>query len=427
MNPTGSTTTLDSWLSRMEKLSPREIVLGLDRVNAVLGRLGLGRPSKVFHVGGTNGKGSSVAMLEALCLEAGESTGSYTSPHVRHYNERIRVNGVAARDDTIVAAFERVEAAREGVPLTYFEYGTLAALVVFREHALETVILEVGMGGRLDAVNAVEPDAGIITNVSLDHCDWLGEDIETIAAEKAGIMRPSKPVVFGSCDCPQAILRAAERLGADLRVAGRDFSHRPGAADRWSWTGARIQLDRLARPSLAGDIQMQNGAAVLALLEAAGGEALLDRKRVNKAWAQLELPGRMHRLAAGREWLLDVAHNGAAASVLAAQLHRDTAHGMTAIVGVLDDKDVAGIVQPLAPLVQRWIAVTADAARAIPATELARQVANTTGRPCLVADTVAAAIEIAAARTSPEVPVLITGSFYVVGPALDELYSRREA
>ena len=389
-------------------------MLGLDRVSAVLERLALDRPSRVFHVGGTNGKGSCVAMLEALCLGGGESTGSYTSPHVRRYNERIRVNGVAADDNEIVAAFERVEAARQGVTLTYFEFGTLAALVVFHERRLGTVILEVGMGGRLDAVNAVEPDAGIITNVSLDHCDWLGEDIETIAAEKAGIMRPSEPVIFGAADCPQAIFRTAKRLAADLRVAGRDFSHQPAGENRWTWNGVHTRLEGLARPSLGGDIQLQNGAAVLALLEAAGGESLLRTTLVNTAWASLDLPGRMHRVSAGGEWLLDVAHNGAAAAALAAE------------IGALDDKDIAGIVLPLAPLVERWIAVTADAARGVAATELARQIANATGRPCLVADDIAAAIEIAARRTATGVPVLITGSFYVVGPALDELYSRRE-
>lgn len=402
-------------------------MLGLDRVSAVLERLALDRPSRVFHVGGTNGKGSCVAMLEALCLGGGESTGSYTSPHVRRYNERIRVDGVAADDNEIVAAFERVEAARQGVTLTYFEFGTLAALVVFHERRLGTVILEVGMGGRLDAVNAVEPDAGIITNVSLDHCDWLGEDIETIAAEKAGIMRPSEPVIFGAADCPQAIFRTAKRLAADLRVAGRDFSHQPAGENRWTWNGVHTRLEGLARPSLGGDIQLQNGAAVLALLEAAGGESLLRTTLVNTAWASLDLPGRMHRVSAGGEWLLDVAHNGAAAAALAAELgRRGPRAGMTAIIGALDDKDIAGIVLPLAPLVERWIAVTADAARGVAATELARQIANATGRPCLVADDIAAAIEIAARRTATGVPVLITGSFYVVGPALDELYSRRE-
>lgn len=427
MNPPGPSSSLDSWLRRIERLSSHEIVFGLERVDSVLRRLSLRRPAQVIHVGGTNGKGSCVAMLEALCLAAGESTGSYTSPHVRRYNERIRVDGVAADDRSIVAAFERVEAVRGDLPLTYFEFGTLAALVVFNERRLDTVILEVGMGGRLDAVNAVEPDAGIITNVSLDHCDWLGEDVETIAAEKAGIMRASKPLVFGATQCPEAITRTAERVGADLRLAGRDFGYDEGD-DGWSWRGAQLELAGLARPALRGTIQLQNGAAVLALLEAMGRQELLTPAFINDAWSVLELPGRMQRVCVGGEWLLDVAHNGASAAVLAAELAREHAEPrMTAIVGMLDDKDVASIVRPLAPLVRRWIAVTANSGRAIPAMELSRRVANVTGLPCLAADDVPAALDVAAERAEPGVPVLVTGSFYVVGPALDELYSRREA
>ena len=222
MNQPGSLSsghaTLDNWLAWLETLSPTEIDLGLDRVLEVLDRLQVARPGRVIHVAGTNGKGSSVAMLEALFLQLGNRIGSYTSPHVSRYNERIRIDGEPVSDAEIINAFERVEAARQNVPLTYFEYGTLAAVLVFESNQVETAILEVGMGGRLDAVNAIEPDAGIITNVSLDHCDWLGEDIESIAAEKAGILRSDKAFVFGARDVPDAILSAAEEMGADLTL-----------------------------------------------------------------------------------------------------------------------------------------------------------------------------------------------------------------
>ncbi|MGA8205020.1 MAG: Mur ligase family protein, partial [Woeseiaceae bacterium] len=209
-------TPLAAWLTRLETLSPHEIDLGLERVQAVLGRLTYRRPATVIHVAGTNGKGSCVEMLGALLAAGGARIGCYTSPHLRRYTERIRIDGREAGDDAIVAAFERIEAVRDDVPLTYFEYGTLAALLVLSDAGVDAAVLEIGMGGRLDAVNAIEPDAGLITNVTLDHCEWLGADVETIAVEKAGIMRRGKPVVFGSKEVPATIGREAQRTGAVL-------------------------------------------------------------------------------------------------------------------------------------------------------------------------------------------------------------------
>jgi len=363
-------------------------------------------------------------MLEALFLQLGNRVGSYTSPHVSRYNERIRIDGEPVGDAEIISAFERVEAARQDVPLTYFEFGTLAAVLIFESNQVETAILEVGMGGRLDAVNAIEPDAGIITNVSLDHCDWLGNDIESIAVEKAGILRSDKPFVFGAPDALDSIRTSAEELGADLLLYGADFEYTKDADhnDAWSWSGRRLELTGLKTPALAGSIQLQNAAAVLALVEALQLDELLDRDQINIAFESLELVGRCQTIQTDRTWLLDVAHNAAAASVLGDHLHGLSSSARTvAIVGMLEDKDLAGIVSPLLEHVDSWIAVTADATRARPGGELATGIAHISGKPCLVADSLADAMHHAHGQTTGEDLILVTGSFYVVGPALDWL------
>jgi dihydrofolate synthase/folylpolyglutamate synthase len=417
---------LTDWLSWLETLSPNDIDMGLERVERVLARLSPQLPQIVIHVAGTNGKGSCVEMLAALFANSDEKVGLYTSPHIIRYNERIRVAGEEATDAQIIAAFERIEAVREGEALTYFEYGTLAALIVFAEAGVNIGVFEVGMGGRLDAVNAIEPDAGLITNIALDHCDWLGADIEAIALEKAGIMRTDKPVVFGSRDMPQAIADRANATGADLRVAGHDYdwsSH----DSRWSWRGKTIELPNMELPGLAGQHQLDNAAAVLALLEAAGFDRLLQQDRVNESLGSLHLDGRMQRVAADRQWLLDVAHNPAAATALAQALQADAHCGQTvAIVGMLQDKDVEGVIGPLAGVVDHWIAVSADSPRGVAAAELARRAANVANAPCLVADSLDDALGRARELASPDDQILVTGSFYLVGPVLNQLYSRRK-
>jgi dihydrofolate synthase/folylpolyglutamate synthase len=416
---------LAAWLTRLESLSAHEIVLGLERVEVLLDRLDLPPPGTVLHVGGTNGKGSCVAMLESLLGAPDRRVGCYTSPHLCRYNERIRIDGEAADDAAIVAAFERVEAVRGDVPLTYFEYGTLAALVVFADRQVDVAILEVGMGGRLDAVNAVEPTAGLITNVALDHCDWLGKDIESIAAEKAGIMRTGKPIVYGDRAPPDAIRRRAAEVGAALQLAGRDYDWTV-VDGRWDWRRGAVRLDGLALPALPGTHQLANAAAVLALLDAAGYGTLLTNERVDTALGRLRLDGRMQVLAHDPRWLLDIAHNAAAAGALAATLALLPRPGKTvAIFGLLDDKDVAGVVQPLAAAVDEWIVVTAESPRARPASELAQQVAELTRAPTRVAASVDAALADADAAAAAGDRILVTGSFYVVGPVLSELYSRR--
>ena len=412
--------SLPEWLRRLETLSPKEIDLGLERVAEALEHMTLERPARVILVGGTNGKGSSVEMLRALLAGDGV-TGTYTSPHVLRYNERIAVAGRPAADADIVAAFERVEAARGDVVLTYFEFGTLAALAVFEAAGVDTAILEVGLGGRLDAVNAVDPDASLITNVSLDHCEWLGYDVESIGREKAGILRAGKPAVFADADMPASVAAHAERIGAELIRAGRDYSWAAGDDGRWSWRGRNVELSGLAAPALRGPMQLQNAAGVLALIEALGLRDSLRLEHVNRAMGSLRLAGRMQVVENEQRWLFDVAHNPGAAAALAASLERHEAPAAVAIVGILDDKDVEGIVAPLAERVGNWIAVTAASPRAIEAAELARRVANATGRACLVAESADDAIANARAMAGADGSVLVTGSFFTVGPFLERL------
>jgi len=417
---------LSDWLARLETISSHEIDLGLERVAVVLDRLALPKAKRVFHVAGTNGKGSSVAMLEALLRPSGARIGCYTSPHILRFNERIRVDGVDASDEAIIASFERVEAARGDEQLTYFEFGTLAALVAFADAGIDTLILEVGMGGRLDAVNAVEPTAGLITNIALDHCAWLGDNIEAIAFEKAGIMRPGKPVIFGARDVPQSIIDHAGEIDAQLNVAGRDFDWQVDG-DTWSWQGRGLRLDGIEMPALGGLHQVANAAAVLALLEATRDVDALMLGNVSTALRGLRLDGRFQEIRNETRWIVDVAHNPAAAQVLGNALGDQAIDGKTvAIIGLLDDKDVEGIVENLAPHVDQWIAVAADSNRAISADELARRVANATGAACLVGENLESAIERAQELTDGHDLLLLTGSFYLVGPALNQLYSRRE-
>ncbi len=425
MSPAGL--SLDDWLARLETFSAQEIVLGLERVHTVLEELKLPMPEHVFHVAGTNGKGSSVAMLHSLLQQSGQRVGSYTSPHVVEYNERISVNDRHATDAQIISAFERIDDVRGDVPLTYFEYGTLAALLVFADVDVAAAVLEVGLGGRLDAVNAIEPDAGLITNISLDHCSWLGDDVESIGLEKAGIMRAGKPVVFASTAIPTSVLKYADSIEADLILCGRDY-HYSMNDNGWSWQGRSHQLESLELPSLRGEYQLANAAGVLALVEASGRHELLQKNIVDRAFGSLQVAGRMQSIEADGHWLLDVAHNPAAANALAQTLVTNSRQGKTiAITGLLDDKDAEGVIAPLVDVVDHWIAVTANSPRAVDAGELARIIANLSNRACLVATSVDEAVSFARERAAENDQILVTGSFYVVGPVLDilTLYSQR--
>jgi dihydrofolate synthase/folylpolyglutamate synthase len=413
--------SLDDWLRRQGALHPNAIELGLDRVRAVAERLRLARPPHgVFTVAGTNGKGSTVGLLAALLTTHGYRTAVYTSPHLVRYNERVRVAGVDATDAELIAAFEAVEAAREDVPLTYFEFGTLAALVHFVAAAADAWVLEVGLGGRLDAVNLIDPDVSLVTTVDLDHQDWLGDTIEAIAAEKAGIFRPGRPALYGDAPVPASLAAHAQAIAAPLRCLGQDFGFRRHASG-WDWWGGVTRLDGLSLPAPGDDAQLRN--ATLALAAAQSVDAtLLARAAVEAALQAPRPPGRFQVLPGDCEWVLDVAHNPQAARILATRLAALPARPTTIVAGLLRDKDLDGVIGALDPLASRWIACGAgEAERERSSADLAAALRHLTGRPVLDGGTVAQAMALAREEASPHGRVLVCGSFHVVGPALDWL------
>ena len=339
--------TLQEWLDWQEQLHPRTIDLGLERVRAVADQLRLrtlGCP--VITVGGTNGKGSCVALLEALLAAGDRRVATFTSPHLVRYNERIRLAGREVTDAELIGAFERIDEVRGDTSLTFFEFNTLAALHLFQQEQFDAVLLEVGLGGRLDAVNIVDADVAVLTSVGLDHCDWLGPTLEDIGREKAGIFRAHRPAVLGEAVMPQSVYAAARAVGAELRLPGIDYGYTIEGA-KWHWHGRGLTFNDLPLPLLAGRQQVGNAATALAALAEVRERLLLSTEQVTTGLREVRLGGRFEVVGGKPEWILDVAHNPAAAEVLARNLRERPRSGRTlAIVGVLADKDAAGVVQP---------------------------------------------------------------------------------
>ena len=409
---------LADWLEWQERLHPREIELGLERVRAVLAAMGLERPPfRVITVGGTNGKGSCVATLEALALEAGLATGAYTSPHLLRYNERIRVGGAEVTDAELVAAFEAVEAGRGATSLSYFEFGTVAALEIFRRRGIELAVLEVGLGGRLDAVNALDPEVAVVTSVGLDHIEWLGPDRESIGREKGGIFRPDRPAVIGDREPPASLLQAA---GSDALRLGRDFDWSEDGAG-WRWQNAGLEFRGLPRGPLHAPALVDNAACAIAafdkLMPLRGASPLVAR-----ALGRMRLVGRLQRVPGEVEWWLDVAHNPDGAAVLAGALAAAPTRGRTlAVIGMLADKDAAAVATALDPCIDAWIAATLPPPRGLDAVELARRLAPRVRAQVATAPSVRHACEAARAAARPGDRVVVCGSFHAVGPALEWL------
>ena len=344
----------DGWLARLEKQHPTTIDLGLERVREAATRMALGKPAKqVVSVAGTNGKGSTVAFIESIARAAGLKVGAFTSPHLLRYNERVRIDGVDASDADLVAAFHAIEAARGEISLTYFEAGTLAALWLFERANLDMAVLEVGLGGRLDAVNIVDADCAVITTVDLDHQDWLGNDIETIGFEKAGIARAWKPLILGDDDPPASVLRHAYAIGASSWRIANDFFAEPLDDTHWRWREIGFELV-LPMPAWAAPVQIRNAACSIAALRAMGFEAEPDVYARGIAGAKIS--ARLQRIeCAGVEILIDVGHNPQAARALADALRAKAAAGRTlAVYAALADKDVAGVAIALQGVVDGW-------------------------------------------------------------------------
>jgi dihydrofolate synthase / folylpolyglutamate synthase len=415
--------TLSQWLSWQEKLHPSAIDLGLERVRRTLERLEWQRPGcPVVTVGGTNGKGSTVALTAGILSAAGYRVGTFTSPHLLRYNERITIAGREISDAELMAAFERIDAARGELTLTFFEFNALAALLAFESARPDAIVLEVGMGGRLDAVNVVDADVAVVSSIALDHCDWLGRDVETIGREKAGIFRAGWPAIFGSRAMPASIEAVA---GSDLQRLGRDFDWSPGTAGRWRWHGRRLRYDDLPPPALAGEIQYDNASTVLSILENLSAPLPVDRAAIERGLQSVRLPGRFQIFAGPIEWIVDVAHNPAAASTLAAQLAARPSAGRTiAVCGMLGDKDVEGVGAELVSGFDAWIVAGLPGPRAIEPDVLAERLTASGARIAATAADVPAACLAAEAIARPGDRIVVFGSFLTVGPALELLQAR---
>ncbi|MBL8255815.1 dihydrofolate synthase/folylpolyglutamate synthase [Pseudoxanthomonas japonensis] len=418
---------LSAWLAYIEQQHPTSIDMGLDRVREVATRLSLGKPAtRVITVGGTNGKGSTVAFTEAIARAAGWKVGAYTSPHLLRYNERVRIDGEDADDTSLVDAFDAVDAARGDTSLTYFEFGTLAALWLFERSGLDLAVLEIGLGGRLDAVNIVDPDVAVITTVDIDHTDWLGSDREAIGTEKAGIARAWKPLVLGEVDSPSSVLRHAYAIGANALRSGSDFFHEPIDSQRWRWREVGAELE-LPSPALSAPSQRANAATAIAALRALPGEAIPD-DAFAKGVAGAALPGRLQRFEReGVEVVLDVGHNPQAARELAAWLQAHPIAGTTRVVfAALADKDASGVADAFADVSLRWLlAGLSSGQRSQTAEQLAARLPDAVAGMASAHATVEDALRTALAASVPGDRVLVFGSFHTVADALHVLHSGR--
>jgi len=408
--------SLSDWLAWQETLHPVAIDLGLERVAAVARKLDCLQPAPlVITVAGTNGKGSTLAMLEAILHHAGYRTGCYTSPHLFHYNERLRINGEVVADQHWCDAFARIDAQCGETSLTYFEFGTLAALDIMQRDNLDVALLEVGLGGRLDAVNIVDADAAIVTSIGLDHTDWLGDTRDAIGFEKAGIFRAGKPAICGEALPPDRLLETAAAVGVDLQVSGRDF-HVSQSGEYWHWQGISSHYQDLPWPALPGVHQLANAASALAALDSLRERLPVKESAVVSGLKQVILPGRVQVLPGKVEQVLDVSHNAQAARALADVLQHRPLPGTThAVIGIMRDKDINAFVDELGEQVGHWYPVGLESERAVSPEQLAEHLSQMQqARPVTVCQSVTEAQAALAGRLQTGDRVLVCGSFYTV-------------
>jgi dihydrofolate synthase/folylpolyglutamate synthase len=414
--------TLAEWLEFIGRQHPDAIALGLDRVRAVMARMGIAIGCPVFTVAGTNGKGSVCAYLECILRISGRRVGLYTSPHLLRYNERVRIDGREATDAQLCASFDAVEQARDDTPLTYFEFGTLGAFWLFAQEPLDALVLEVGLGGRLDAVNALDADCAVITSVALDHVELLGDTREAIGGEKAGIFRAGRPAVVADPDPPSSVLREAERAGARPLLVGRDFGYR-AQAGQWDYWGPAGSRASLAHPALRGAPQLRNAAAALAALDALREQLPVAMQDVRRGLAEVVLPGRFQVLPGRPQVILDVAHNPEAARNLAANLSAGGyAEETIAVFAMLRDKDIAAVVQAVGPRFTRWHLASLGGPRGASASELARILqAVGVAAPRREHATPAAAFAAARSEAGENDKIVAFGSFLTVAEVMQAL------
>ena len=418
--------SLAEWLDYIERIHPKSIQLGLERVAKVRDVLGRSSSAVLFTVAGTNGKGSTCAMLEAILLAAGYRVGLYTSPHLLRYNERVRLDGVPLSDARLCAAFEAVERARGEITLTYFEFGTLAAWEIFAVEALDAVILEVGLGGRLDAVNAFDSDCALLTSVDLDHTDYLGDTRERIGSEKAGIFRVSKPAVVADPDPPRSVVEHAGAVGVDLWLIGRDFGYRR-EGQQWMFWGRGVRRGGLAHPALRGERQLANASAVLAALDAMRARLPVGMQDIRNGFAHVELPARFQVLPGRPTVVLDVAHNPQAAGVLAENLVGMGFYPETyAVFGMLRDKDIEGVCRALKDRISAWFAADLS----VPRGAGARVLADTLARAGAAGDVLCfrnprEAYAAARKRANENDRIVVFGSFHTVADVMQGIEAAR--
>jgi len=410
-----ATSPLAVWLDYLQNIHSSAIDLGLERVQLVAEKANLTKPAnKVITVAGTNGKGSTCAILEAILLDAGYSVGVYSSPHLIHYNERVRINGETLPDEEHTAAFDFVEKQRGETSLSFFEYATMAALKLFQQHKVEVVLLEVGLGGRLDATNVVDHDVSVITSLAIDHVDWLGDDINIIGREKAGIFRKDKPAICGQPDAPISVAEVADEVGAKLHQVGFHYRYKENDND-WIWQSGAFDLPDLPKPALP----MANAATAIMAL----GVAELDISDVNivKGLQNARLAGRMQTISHNPQVILDVAHNPHSAAYLVEQVNKQypdkTVH---CVLGMLHDKDIQSTIEAISPVVSHWYPASLQGPRAASAQELL----NWLPEGCSGFSQPVQAYKQALENAKQDELILVVGSFLTVADILQ--YQQQE-
>ena len=412
--------TLQEWLDWQETLHSQKIELGLERISEVANEMGVANPTYVtIIVAGTNGKGSIVTTLESIFHQAGYRVGAYTSPHLLHYNERIRVDHQNANDDELCKAFEKVDSSRGDTSLSYFEFGTLAAMEIFNKSKLDVAIYEVGLGGRLDAVNILDGDVAIVSSIGIDHVQWLGSTRELIGHEKAGVFRAKQPAICGDSEPPNSLIEYAEKVGTDLYLINEHYSYEQ-KNDVWSFKSENINWDGLPMPSLYGKTQVGNAATALMGLIHVDKKLPVTRESVDRGLANISLPGRFQRIQGPCEIILDVAHNLDSAEVLVDNLKQLKPVSKTiAVFAVLADKDVCGIIECVGGMFDEWHISQLDSERALDKENLRKQLDNCC-HDCVIYthNSISEAYDVAKKSVDEAMRIVVFGSFLTVAEVL---------
>jgi dihydrofolate synthase/folylpolyglutamate synthase len=415
--------TLAEWLGYIESLSLSDIKLSLDRITRVAKKLNLFSPNfKIITVAGTNGKGSNVALLESILLQSGMSVGSYTSPHIIDFNERIKIDNIAIDSDELILLFEIVERIRGDIELTFFEFTTLSAMKHFHDKCIDIAILEVGLGGRLDAVNIFPSNYGIITNISFDHMDWLGSTREKIAYEKAGIIHYGMTIVYGEKNIPDAVIKKS-KIAKKLILRDTDYWINQNIYGSYEYEDVQGNKLAISMPNFGGYEQLDNIASTLALCFDIAKEARVDLLKISSGIENASLVGRFQEIhIKDRHWVLDVAHNTASVSQLVLSLRKKIKNKkIIALIAIMKDKEAEKIISLMADSVDQWVCIDIDISRALKAKELAQLISSKTGVTCIAAVPLLKAIDVAVEISSQDDLILVFGSFHLVGPILKQL------